>query len=97
MAFTAPKIQDILIPDFQRVAHDAPVTSLYTALGKSKGVPALVFKGKDFAGLVTASELLRNVNASRTKVSTLLRKTPSLKFSDSLETAIHLMRDADVR
>ncbi len=83
--------------DFISISHDAPVSKVLSALQKTKGVPLVVVNGGDYEGIVSPSGLLRNVDVSKAKVSTVVRTAPSISRNISLDDAVRLMHDADVR
>ncbi len=66
-------------------------------LKQSEGLPAVVINGGDYKGLVSSSSLLRNVDVSKSKISSILHSAPALSSTHSLDDVIRLMRDADVR
>lgn len=73
------------------------MSKLLSVLKRTEGRPAIVVNGGDYKGVVSISNLLRNVDVSKTKVSSILKSAPALSANHSLDDAIRLMRDADVR
>ena len=90
-------MNDLISSEFETVSNDAPISKLLAALKKTEGLPAIVMDGGDYKGLASVSSLLRNVDISKTKVSSILRTAPTLVPSHSVDDAVRLMRDADVR
>ncbi|MBM3282504.1 MAG: CBS domain-containing protein [Candidatus Diapherotrites archaeon] len=94
---TQQSISSLISTDFATILHDAPVSKLMSILKQSEGLPVVVVNGDDYKGLVSNSSLLRNVDVSKSKISSILHMAPTLTSSHSLDDAIRLMRDADVR
>ncbi len=92
-----PTVSSLISTDFVTISHDAPVSKLMSILKQSEGLPAVVINGGDYKGLVSSSSLLRNVDVSKSKISSILRSAPALSSAHSLDDVIRLMRDADVR
>lgn len=88
---------ELVSSDFVSIDGDQPVSKLLAGLRKGKDVHALVFHEGELVGLVSDSGLLRNVDVTKTRVSTLMRSVPMASMRDSLEKLARLMRDADVR
>lgn len=91
------KIDSLISTDFITVSHEEPVSKLLSALKKANGSPAVVVNGGHFKGLVSTASLLRNVDVSKSKVSSILRSSPTITSNHSLDDSIRLMRDAEVR
>lgn len=89
--------RDLMTSRFVQVDTTDSLSSAFAALKKGDMSEAVVLNGKKFAGLLTESGLLRNVDVTKTKVSTVLRTSPSLSSTDSFDKVVRLMRDADVR
>lgn len=94
---TQQSISSLISTDFVTILHDAPVSKLMSVLKQSEGLPVVVVNGGDYKGLVSNSSLLRNVDVSKSKISSILHTAPTLTSSHSLDDTIRLMRDADVR
>lgn len=92
-----PTVFSLISSDFITIPYDAPISKLMSVLKKSEGLPAVVINGGDYKGLVSTSNLLRNVDVSKSKVSSILRTAPTLSAGHSFDDTIRLMRDADVR
>lgn len=90
-------ISPLITTSFVSISHDEPISKLLSVLKKANGTPAVVVNGGHFKGMVSASSLLRNVDVSKSKVSSILRTAPTLTMNHSLDDSIRLMRDADVR
>lgn len=94
---STPTVFSLISTDFITISHDAPISKLMSVLKKSEGLPAVVINGGDYMGLVSNAQLLRNVDVSKSKVSSILRTAPTLSAGHSFDDTIRLMRDADVR
>jgi predicted transcriptional regulator len=91
------RASDLISSHFVSVQVGQSVSLALAALKKGGVAEALVLDGKKLAGLMADSGLLRNVDITKTKVSTVMRTTPSISLTDSFEKMVRLMRDADVR
>lgn len=90
-------VSSLISTNFVTISEDAPVSKLISVLKKSEGLPAVVVNGSDYKGLISTSSLLRNVDVSKSKISSILHSAPTLSPNHSLDDAIRLMRDANIR
>lgn len=88
---------DLMSDSFVRVDAKDSVSKLLSALKKAGESNALVFDGKTFVGLASDSALLRNVDLTTAKVSSVMRMPPSVSPSTAFEKVARLLRDGDVR
>jgi predicted transcriptional regulator/ribosome-associated translation inhibitor RaiA len=89
--------RDLVTSNFVQVDSSSPLSKAFAALKKGSAAEAVVMDGKKVAGLLSESGLLRNVDLTTTKVSSVSRSAPSVGPSDSFNTLVRLMRDSDVR
>ncbi|MEK6970461.1 MAG: CBS domain-containing protein, partial [archaeon] len=89
--------RDLMTDSFVTVDSWNTLSRAFAALKKGSAAEAVVMDGKKMAGLLSESGLLRNVDLTTTKVSSVLRSAPSVSSNDSFRTVVRMMRDSDVR
>ena len=89
--------RDLMTDSFVTVDSSNTLSRAFAALKKGSAAEAVVMDGKKMAGLLSESGLLRNVDLTTTKVSSVLRSAPSVSSNDSFRTVVRMMRDSDVR
>ena len=89
--------RDLMTSNFVQIESTSPLSKAFAALKKGSAAEAVVMDGKKVTGLLSESGLLRNVDLTTTKVSSVMRSAPSVSSTDSFNTVVRLMRDADVR
>lgn len=89
--------RDLMTSTFVQIEASSPLSKAFAALKKGSAAEAVVMDGKKVAGLLSETGLLRNVDLTTTKVSSVLRSSPSVGPTDSFNTVVRLMRDSDVR
>lgn len=88
-------VQDIMTDSFVRADVKDTISSLLGAMKKGGAETAIVFNGKKFAGVVSHSGLLRNVDLQKTKVATIVQTAPRLSLNQSFDDVVKLMRNAN--
>ncbi|QQR92755.1 MAG: CBS domain-containing protein [Candidatus Iainarchaeum archaeon] len=92
---TQLRVQDIMTTSFVRADVKDSISSLLASMKKGGAETAIVFNGKKFAGIVSHSGLLRNVDVQKTKVSTIVQTAPRLALNQSFDDAVKQMRNAN--
>lgn len=88
---------DLVSRDFVSVQSTGTLSKVLGALKQKDAKEALVMDGASVVGLISDSGLLRNVDITKTKASTVMRTLPTVSPTDSFDRIVRLMRDADVR
>jgi CBS domain-containing protein len=89
--------RDLMTSTFVQIESSSPLSKAFAALKKGSAAEAVVMDGKKVVGLLSESGLLRNVDLTTTKVSSVSRSAPSVGPTDSFKTIVRMMRDSDVR
>lgn len=92
---TQLRAQDIMTTTFTRADVKDTIASLLASMKKSGAETAIVFNGKKFAGIVSHTGLLRNVDLQKTKVATILQTSPKLALNQSFDDIVKQMRNAN--
>lgn len=84
--------RDLMRPDFLCIDESRPVSELVGLLKGTKYNDVLVFKGKKYVGMASLRFLLRKrLDASKTKVKTIIEKFPVVSVEDSFYRISELM------
>ncbi len=91
------RAKDLVSSAFVSVQVNDTLSKVLGALKQKDAKEAIVLDKTTLVGLISDSGLLRNVNITKTKASTVMRTLPSVSPTDSFDRIVTLMRDADVR
>jgi CBS domain-containing protein len=80
---------------FTRADVKDTIASLLASMKKNGAETAIVFNGKKFAGIVSHTGLLRNVDLQKTKVATIVQTSPKLTLNQSFDDIVKQMRNAN--
>lgn len=91
------RAKDLVSQNFVSVQVNDMLSKVLGALKQKDTKEALVMDKTSLVGLISDSGLLRNVDITKTKASTVMRTLPSVSPTDSFDRVVTLMRDADIR